>query len=207
MTAAVPNENTLFGIELKFVIIIRAKIRPTSTPKNPQKRIVTVTAKETLHGSLGTDDFTGKAIDEMNGSKKSLIPIFEWHGCICKKGQTNLNNVSMFALSRAILLMCMWTRYKMSYPYSLEEGIKLLILSSPIRLHSNNFLIKETFNMMLKIMKFLKHIRFLFQKIYLSEFAIIINKTHIVLISTKRFRGRAPNIRKYKFKRRSRHTR
>jgi hypothetical protein len=99
----------------------------------------------------------------VNSSKKSLIPIFQWHRCIGKKRQTDLDNVSMFALGRTILLMCMWTIDKMSYPYSLKKGVKFLILSSPIGLYGNNFLVKETLNMMLKITKLLKHIKFLFQ--------------------------------------------
>jgi hypothetical protein len=95
--------------------------------------------------------------------------------------------MSVFTLSRAILLMRMRTRYKMGDTNFLEEGIEFLILASPVSLHSKNFLIKETLNMMLKIMKFLKHIRFLFQEIYPSELAVIINKTHIVFKTTKRF--------------------
>jgi hypothetical protein len=41
-----------------------------------------------------------------------------------------------------------------------KKGIEFLILCSPVRLHGNNFLIKESLDMMLKITKFLKNIRF-----------------------------------------------
>jgi hypothetical protein len=69
----------------------------------------------------------------------------------------------------------------------LKERIEFLVLASPVSLHSKNFLIKETLNMMLKITKFLKHIRFLLKEIYPSELAVIINKTHIVFKTTKGF--------------------
>jgi hypothetical protein len=114
--------------------------------------------------------------------------------------------MSMFTLSRTVLLMHMRTRHKMRNTHSLKKVVKVLVLVSPIRLHSKNFLVKETLNMLLNITKFLKHIRFFFQKIYPGELAKIINEAHIIFKSTKRFWGRAPYIGEYKLKRRSRHT-
>jgi hypothetical protein len=96
----------------------------------------------------------------MYSSRKHLIPVLKRHRSICKERQANFNNMSMFTFSRSVLLMSMRTRHKVRYANFLKERIEFLILSSPVRLHSNNFLIKKTLNMMLKIMKFLKDIRF-----------------------------------------------
>jgi hypothetical protein len=48
--------------------------------------------------------------------------------------------------------------------HTLKEGVEFLILATPISLHCKNFLIKEMLNMLLKIAKFLKHIRFFFNR-------------------------------------------
>jgi hypothetical protein len=77
----------------------------------------------------------------------------------------------------------MGARDKMSDTILLEKGVELLILISPVSLHGNNLLIKETFNMVMKIKKLLKHVRFNFQEIYPYKLAIIIDKTNIIFIS------------------------
>jgi hypothetical protein len=155
---------------------------------------------KTLNRGLRLNDFARETIDEIDRCKKSFVPKLERHGSIRKKRETNLDNMSMFTLSGAILLMCMRTRNKVSDANALEKRIEFLILTTPIGLHGNNFLIKETFNKMLKIMKLLKNIRFIFQQIDSCELTEIINKTDIVFISPNRIRGWTPNIRKYKFK-------
>jgi hypothetical protein len=144
---------------------------------------------ETLNRCLRLNDLARETIDEIDRREKSLIPKLEGHGSIGKERETNLNNVSMFTLSRSILLMCMRARDKMSNANALEKGIEFLILTPPICLHCNNFLVKETLNKMLKIMKFLKDIRFIFQQIDPCKLAKIINKTNIVFISSNRIRG------------------
>jgi hypothetical protein len=70
----------------------------------------------------------------------------------------------------------------MFYAYALEKGTEFLIFSSPVRLKGKDFLVKETFNMVLKIMKSSKNIRFLFKEIDPSKLAIIINKAYIILV-------------------------
>jgi hypothetical protein len=69
------------------------------------------------------DDLTRKPINEINSCKKSFIPEFQRHRCICKEGQTNFNNVPMFALSRAILLMSMRTGNKVRDTNLLKKRI------------------------------------------------------------------------------------
>jgi hypothetical protein len=48
-------------------------------------------------------------------------------------------------------------------------------------------------------MKFLEDLGSKFNQIDLSEFAEIVNETHIILIAPSRFRGWPPNIREDKF--------
>jgi hypothetical protein len=104
------EKSALFRSKLQFMLIIGMEIWSTSTPKDLQKIIITVFAKETLHGSLRGNNLTRKAIDQIDSGEKSLIPKFQWHECISKERQTNLDSMSMFALSWIILLMCVRTQ-------------------------------------------------------------------------------------------------
>ena len=54
--------------------------------------------------------------------------------------------------------------------------------------------IEKAFNMSLKGVKFLKHIRFIFEQIDPTKLAEIINKTDIVLLPAYRDGSRTPNI-------------
>jgi hypothetical protein len=47
----------------------------------------------------------------------------------------------------------------MRYPYFLEKGMKFIIFTTPIGLHSNYFSIKEPLNKFLKLMEFLKKLQ------------------------------------------------
>jgi hypothetical protein len=105
----IPNKSTLFGAKLELTPIVWAKVWPTGTTKTPYKSVVRFMTKETLKGCIRINDFIRKMIDKINHRKKSLIPKFKWGRCIGKERQTNLNNMYMFALSWAILLMSMGT--------------------------------------------------------------------------------------------------
>jgi hypothetical protein len=58
-------------------------------------------------------NFRWSAIDEMCGREKSLIPILLRYRCICKKGKTYVNNVTVFSLNDTILLVSVRARHKM----------------------------------------------------------------------------------------------
>jgi hypothetical protein len=90
--------------------------------------------------------------------------------------------------------MSMRTRNEVSNTNLIEKGVKLLILASPVSLHSNDFSVKESFDKNLKFSEFLKNLRFKLDEINLDNFTKVINKAHIVLISTSRLRSRSPNI-------------
>lgn len=53
--------------------------------------------------------------------------------------------------------MRVWARNMMNNVDLSKEGIKILILATPISLHSKNFSIKLTLNKGLEFPKFLKH--------------------------------------------------
>jgi hypothetical protein len=55
------------------------------------------------------NNFARNTINEISSSNESLIPKFEWHGCMSKKRQPNLYNMVMFSLSKTILLIRMGT--------------------------------------------------------------------------------------------------
>jgi hypothetical protein len=109
----------------------------------------------------------------------------------------------MFVFSGTILLMCVWTRDPMDSTELLKESIEVPVFTSPIRLNMDNFLIKEVLNMILKLHKDIKHIRFAFNKVEPSKTTKSINKSHIIVVSTNRSLGRTPHIKINKLKRRS----
>jgi hypothetical protein len=65
-----------------------------------------------------------------------------------------------------------------------KEGTKSLIFPTPISLYSTDFSIKLSLNKHLKITKTLKNFRLSTQQIDPCEFTMVINETHIVIIST-----------------------
>jgi hypothetical protein len=72
----IAQEHTTFRSILELVSIIGPKMGPTSTPKDSHGGIVGLFGKKFVHGCIKVYDFTRRAIDKINGSKKGLIPIF-----------------------------------------------------------------------------------------------------------------------------------
>lgn len=62
-------------------------------------------------------------------------------------------------------------------------------------LHGYNFPIKESFNKLLKVMKFLKDFRFKLKEVIPCELVIIINKANIEFLSINGVTSRTPDIR------------
>jgi hypothetical protein len=50
---------------------------------------------------------------------------------MCEEGKGNFNDVSLFMLSRSILLMRMWAGHQMSNAHMLKKGAKLMVLTPP----------------------------------------------------------------------------
>jgi hypothetical protein len=77
----------------------------------------------------------------------------------------------------------------------LEKWVQLLILTTPIGLHSDNISRKFAFNKVHEIVEDIKDIRFFLNKINPCELAKIIDEAYIIIVSTYRGRRRTPNIR------------
>lgn len=81
----------------------------------------------------------------------------------------------MFPFSRSILLIGVGAGHVMGNDNALKERVEGLIIHPPIGLDSQNLPIELPFNKILEIMKILKHLRFMAQKINPGELAVIIN--------------------------------
>jgi hypothetical protein len=123
-----------------------------------------------------------------------------------EEGQPNFNYMTMLVLYCTILLMSMWARHMVRDAKLGEEGVKLLILASPIRLNSKNLSIKPPFNKTLKLLKLLKHLGFELDEINPGEFSKVIDEANIILLSADRFWCRTPDIGVDKLQGKFRHT-
>jgi hypothetical protein len=79
-----------------------------------------------------------------------------------KERQICFSDVMMFMLSRAILLICVWTGNMVGDVELGEEGAKLMLFASPICLNGKNLVIKSSLDKSPKFLKFLKYLRFKF---------------------------------------------
>jgi hypothetical protein len=60
---AISKEDTLFGTKLKFLLIVWANVRPTSTAKHLEKSVVRRLLKKLLNGSFHVKYTSRQAID------------------------------------------------------------------------------------------------------------------------------------------------
>jgi hypothetical protein len=67
-------------------------------------------------------------------------------------------------------------------------------------LNSNDILVKNSFNHLLKFLKSLEYLRLEFQQVNPCEFAKVVNKANIVCFISHRIQDRAPNVREDKLK-------
>jgi hypothetical protein len=149
---------------------------------------------------------TREATNQISSGNKCLVPKLERHGGMSQQRKAYINNMAVFSLSKSILLMCLWARNIVVYAYTLK-GVKPMIFTTSVGLHSNNFPIEETFYQVLKVMKALKNFRFVSKQINPSKLTVIINETNIIIVLPKRSWCRTPYIRKYKIQWIIRHTR
>jgi hypothetical protein len=99
----------LCGSESKLALVVWTKIRPTCTTKNTKGRVIWFNMEKAMNWSVIVDSSTRKHINEISGSQEGFIPKFKRHMSVSKKGKAYFNYMAMFALSGAILLMCMRT--------------------------------------------------------------------------------------------------
>jgi len=118
------------------MLVVWAKVRPTGTTKDPETSVIRLDFCEALKGGLLMNYLAGCTIDKKNSHHERLIPKFQRHRCMRKKGKPNLNDVTVFALYDSILLMGVRARHVMDNTNFGEKVVKSLILPSPISLHS-----------------------------------------------------------------------
>jgi hypothetical protein len=122
-----------------------------------------------------------------------------------KKSEPNFNNMTVFAFSKPILLMCVWTRNTMCDAKRAKKCVvHFLIFATPIRLDTFNFDIQKAFNMSLKLKKNVRGLRPVMHQIDPRKLTEIINETYIVFETPNRLRGWTPNIQKNHLQRRGR---
>jgi hypothetical protein len=124
-------------------------------------------------------------IDKIAGGAKSFVPIFQGNAGMSKKCEASLDNVAMFALDSTILLVSVRARYPMCNANALKQGVQLAILTTPVRLYTNNLFVKLSLNQGLKLMKNGEHISFAFDRIKPYKLTEIINKTNIIFETTR----------------------
>jgi hypothetical protein len=127
-------------------------------------------------------------------SDKGITPEPKGYRGMSKQCKPSFNNVTVLAFSSTVLLMCVRTRHMMRYSKFLKEGTKIPILTTPIRLNMNNFVIQQTLNMCLKLHEDMKHIRFALNQVKPSKATKSINETDIIVVTTNRSLGRPPYI-------------
>jgi uncharacterized protein VirK/YbjX len=77
----------------------------------------------------------------------------------------------------------------------------------PIGLNDNDLFVKQSLHKLLKFKEIFRHLRFMAKQINLHEFAIIINKTHVIFLIPKRSFCQAMFHKLLKFKEIFRHLR
>jgi hypothetical protein len=80
-----------------------------------------------------------------------------------------------------------------------KRRIQPFVFTTPISLDCKDFLVKQMFNKILELSEFLKHLRFVLEKIDPRKFSIIINESNTIFISSNRLTCRTPNIGENKF--------
>jgi hypothetical protein len=81
------------------------------------------------------DDSIRKSVNQINNMNKSFSLEFKCHASLEKERESDLYNVTVLALSRSVLLVCVGVGYTVCDSNMLEKGIKGLIFPTPISLH------------------------------------------------------------------------
>lgn len=89
-----------------------------------------------------------------------IVPELMRYKGIMKKSEISFNEMTMFTFCCAILLRGRRARDMMVNAALLEMIMKQLILSTPIRLHGNNFSVKLRFDSMVELNEYVKNITF-----------------------------------------------
>jgi hypothetical protein len=89
----------------------------------------------------------------------------------------------------------------------MKIGVETFIFTTPIGLNDNDLFVKQSLHKLLKFKETFRHLRFMAKQINLHEFAIIINKTHVIFLIPKQSFCQAMFHKLLKFKEIFRHLR
>jgi hypothetical protein len=102
--------------------------------------------------------------------------------------------MAMLHFYRTVLLVGVGAEDMVANADFREESMKLLVFTSPVRLNGDNLPVKKTLHKFFEFNKFREHLRLKFQWINPEKFTVIINKAHIIMFVSNRFRGMTLNI-------------
>jgi hypothetical protein len=68
-------------------------------------RIIRIDIQQFMKRSVITNALCGSSINKMNGSKKSLVLVFQWHRCMSKQGEAHFNDMPMLSFGYTVLLV------------------------------------------------------------------------------------------------------
>ena len=195
MHRTIAQENTHGGSESKLVCIIFAQTRPAGAPKSAKKLIIGVHLKETIYGCILLKNRCRHAINEIACRKECLIPKTQWERRMSQQSKACFNKMTVFAFSNAVLLRRVRARHTMRDASALEITMQPVILTTPVGLNSYDFSVEKTLNMSLKGIKYLLNVRLVLKEINPREARVIVNKAHIIFITSGRSNSWPPNIR------------
>ena len=175
--------------------IIFAQTRPAGASKSAKKVIIWVHLKETVDGCIVLKNRCGHAINKIACRKKGLIPKTQWERRMSQQNKACFNKMMVFAFSNAVLLRRVRARHMMRDASALEITMQPVILTTPVGLNSYDFSVEKTLNMGLKGIKYLLNVRLVFKEINPREARVIVNKAHIIFITSGRSNSWPPNIR------------
>ena len=78
-------------------------------------------------------------INETNGGEKSFVPKPDRERGVGEKGNTRLDDVSVFPFGDAVLLRCMWASQTVLDTSMIKETCKAMIFATAIGLNSTIF--------------------------------------------------------------------
>ena len=76
----------------------------------------------------------------------------------------------------------------------MKVAMEFVVFTTPVRLNDLDFIIQKAFDMSLKVVKNLLNIRLVFKQINPDEARVVINKTNIILVPSRRSKSGTPNI-------------
>ena len=129
MKRTITKKHTLFRPKLQFALVIWAKMWPTRTPKDLEKRIIRNFIQQEFKWCFHLTESCRESVNEKACGGKRITPKPGRNGGMGKQSKTSLNYMTMLTLSYTVLLMCMRTRHTMCNSKLSKECIEVVILT------------------------------------------------------------------------------